>query len=196
MRDGSSRQRRVGALPAVNDPQAASIRAFVSRSTFGIDIGRVDRDVTEPRAVLMVRKREFETTDWSDFLGFWKITHMETWAQDYVDLVVVGFVEFADEDEHLMGRFQFGTVSGWLDCRLRDLDGVTFIEWSWQGRSDTDPGCGRGWATLVDGELVGRICIHCGDDSAFSAAKQPRPAERQTRAGTKPRAQVSARRYH
>ena len=33
IRGGSSRQRRVGALPAVNDPHAASIWAFVSRST-------------------------------------------------------------------------------------------------------------------------------------------------------------------
>jgi len=129
------------------------------------------------------------------FIGSWKITHMETWAQDYVDLVVPGFIEFKPEDDHLMGTFQFGTVSGWLDCRLRDIDGATFIEWSWQGRSDTDPGCGRGWATLADGELVGHIFIHCADDSTFKATKQPRSAERLKRAvkrGTK----SSMPRYH
>jgi hypothetical protein len=48
-----------------------------------------------------------------------------------------------------------------LDWRLRDIDGATFIEGSWQGRSDADPGCGRRWATLVDGELVGHIFIQC-----------------------------------
>jgi hypothetical protein len=57
----------------------------------------------------------------SAFLGYWKITHMETWAQHHVDLVVPGFIEFTYEDDLLMGRFQFGTVSGWLDCRPRDL---------------------------------------------------------------------------
>ena len=69
---------------------------------------------------------------------------MEVWAQDYVDEVVPGFIEFTYEEDLLMGTFQFGTVSGGLDGRLRDIDGVTFIEWSWQGQSDTDPGSGRG----------------------------------------------------
>ena len=135
------------------------------------------------------------TTDGSDFIGYWKITEMEVWAQDYVDLVVPGFIEFTYEEDLLMGTFQFGTVSGGLDCRLRDIDGVTFIEWSWQGQRDTDPGSGRGWARLVDGELVGRIFIHCGDDSAFKATKQPRPAKRPTRAA-KGRADVVTPRYH
>ncbi len=76
-----------------------------------------------------------------------------------------------------MGTFQFGTVSGWLDCRLRDFKGVTFM-WSWQGQNDIDPCYERGWATLANGELVGRILIYCGDDSSFRAAKQQRPAER------------------
>ena len=57
--------------------------------------------------------------DLSVFLGYWKITEMEVWASKYIDLVVPGFIEFAVEDEQVMGSFQFGTVSGWLDCRLR-----------------------------------------------------------------------------
>ena len=113
--------------------------------------------------------------DLSVFLGYWKITEMEVWASAYIDLVVPGFIEFAIEDDQVMGSFQFGTVVGWLDCRRRDVSASTFIEWSWEGRSDTDPGCGRGWATLVNGELVGRIFIHCGDDSAFKAVRQSRP---------------------
>lgn len=111
-------------------------------------------------------------------LGYWKIAKMEVWAQKYVDLVVPGFVEFALEDDRLTGSFQFGTVVGWLDCRLRMVDDSTSAEWSWDGRNDTDPASGRGWATLVDGELVGRIFIHNGDDSAFKARRQTRPATR------------------
>ena len=136
-----------------------------------------------------------ETPDVTAFLGYWKIMHMETWAQKYVDLVVPGFVEFTYEDDLLMGTFQFGTVSGGLDCRLRDVGGVTFIDWSWQGQNDTDPGNGRGWAQLVDGRLVGWIFIHAGDDSAFRATKKPRPAEGLTPAG-KGRTDTIERRYH
>jgi hypothetical protein len=65
-----------------------------------------------------------------DLIGYWKITKMEVWGQAYVDLVVPGFVEFEMEDDHLMGQFQFGTVVGWLDCRLRDVDGASYVEWS------------------------------------------------------------------
>lgn len=86
-----------------------------------------------------------------------------------------GFIEFAAESDRVVGSFQFGTVVGWLDCRRRQVDGSTFIEWSWEGHSDADPGCGRGWATLVNGELVGRLFIHGGDDSAFKAIKRSRP---------------------
>jgi hypothetical protein len=91
---------------------------------------------------------------------------------------VPGFVEFAIEDERLTGAFQFGTVIGWSDCRLRRVDGVMSVEWSWGGQSDTDPASGRGWATIVDGELVGRVFIHCADDSAFKGRHQTRTATR------------------
>ena len=112
------------------------------------------------------------------FLGYWKIIEMEVWARDYIDLVLPGFIEFTYDDDHLMGSFQFGTVSGGLDCRLRDIEGVTFIEWSWDGQSETDPACGRGWARLDGEDLVGRLFIHAGDDSAFKARRETRPPKR------------------
>jgi hypothetical protein len=123
----------------------------------------------------------------------WKIAEMEVWGPAYIDLVVPGFIEFQDEERHLMGTFQFGTVSGWLDCRLRDVGGEAVVEWSWQGQSDTDPGCGRGWATLVQGERVGRIFIHGGDDSAFRATRQTRPITRRLGRPTQPRAEPGCR---
>jgi hypothetical protein len=112
----------------------------------------------------------------SAFIDYWKITEMEVWAPAYIDLVVPGFLEFQHEERHLMRTFQFGTVSGGLHCRLRDVGGESFVEWSWQGQNDTDPGCGRGWATLVNGELVGR------DGSSFMAATIP-PSEPPDRLG-------------
>ena len=46
---------------------------------------------------------------------------------------------------------------------------------AWEGRNDNDPGSGRGWAKIVGDQLVGRIYIHLGDDSAFAAKRQERP---------------------
>ncbi len=106
------------------------------------------------------------------FLGFWKIVEIEAWSRNYVDLVAPGFLEFELEDQHLRGGFQFGTVRGWMDARLRDVDGEVFVDWSWDVESDTDPGSGRAWAKLEGDSLVGRIFIHQGDDSAFTATRR------------------------
>ncbi len=116
-----------------------------------------------------------------DLVGYWKITKMDVWSQAYVDLVVPGFIEFEVEDDHLMGQFQFGTVVGWLDCRLREISGDSHVEWSWEGHNDSDPACGRAWAHLEHGKLVGRLYIHCGDDSAFEAERRERPVKRSRR---------------
>ena len=71
------------------------------------------------------------------FRGFWKIESMAQWDTDYIDLLVPGFFDF---DDDLMGSFQFGTVVGWLDCRVRQVGGEETLEWSWEGHSDTDSG--------------------------------------------------------
>lgn len=47
--------------------------------------------------------------------GRWKITAMDVSDQAYVDLVVPGFIAFEVEEDHVVGRFQFGTVAGWMD---------------------------------------------------------------------------------
>lgn len=112
------------------------------------------------------------------FLGYWKIIEMEVWGRDYIDLVVPGFIEFTYDDDKPLGSFQFGAVSGGLDCRLREVDGVTYIEWSWEGQNDIDVASGRGWAHLDGDDLVGRIFVHLGDDSAFRARRERRPAKR------------------
>ena len=114
------------------------------------------------------------------FIGYWKITRMDEWDSAYIDLVVPGFFEFEREDGRLMGSFQFGTVAGWLDCRIRSAGGESYVEWSWEGHSDTDPACGRGWARVEGERLVGRLFIHASDDSAFEASRQnPPPSQRQ-----------------
>ena len=104
------------------------------------------------------------------YLGRWKITQMEAWDSGYIDLVVPGYIEFEVDES---GSFQFGTVKGWIDYRIERFNDIEMIAFSWEGMSDTDPACGRGWAMIVGdgGELYGRIFIHSSDDSDFHAKK-------------------------
>jgi len=61
-----------------------------------------------------------------EIAGRWRITAMDTWDQDYVDLIEPGFFAF---DYNGMGSFVFGAVRGWLDTRV--LDG--WLAWSSHG---------------------------------------------------------------
>ena len=115
------------------------------------------------------------------FRGRWRITEMEQWDREYRDLVVPAFIEFNARES---GEFQFGTVRGWMDCRFGSREGRPLVEFSWDGQSDEDPGCGRGWAELAGGQLRGMIFIHGSDDSSFVAKRsQARLAKRHERPG-------------
>jgi len=103
------------------------------------------------------------------FLGRWKITEMDVWDQEYVDLVAPGFIKFAKDN---LGEFRFGTVRGFLDCRIEAYGDENRIEFSWDGENDSDPGHGRGWAAIRGGQLFGHLYIHMCDDSWFKAEKK------------------------
>lgn len=94
---------------------------------------------------------------------------MELWDRDYIDLVVPGHITFERDGN---GSFQFGTVRGWLDCRIERTGEDERIEFSWDGYSDTDPACGRGWGIIRDNELHGRLYIHASDDCSFRAQRK------------------------
>ncbi len=74
--------------------------------------------------------------------GSWKITAMETWGQDYVDLVVPGFVRFDGETGELM----FGVVRGDLACIYEEKRGQPRVRFAWSGEAEFDPVRGTGWA--------------------------------------------------
>jgi hypothetical protein len=105
------------------------------------------------------------------YIGKWRIIEMEQWDQDYIDLVVPGYIAFGDDN---MGAFQFGTVEGALDYRIEPYGTGERLEFSWEGSDEMDPVSGRGWAIIQEGQLQGRIYFHEGDDSEFVAVKQPR----------------------
>ena len=101
--------------------------------------------------------------------GRWRITEMDNWDQEAVDLVQPGFIEF---DDNGLGSLGFIVVTGELDCRDADRDGKPGVEFSWQGSDEGDDVSGRGWAGLnPDGTLEGHIYFHLGDDSAFRAER-------------------------
>lgn len=118
------------------------------------------------------------------FVGYWRNVEMEVWGKNYLDLVVPAFIEF---DRERMGRFQFGTVRGWIDCRFEVRGGAQVVDFSWEGESDNDPGCGRGWGALEGDRLEGRLYIHCGDDSAFVASRAERAASPRRPSSARPR---------
>ena len=108
----------------------------------------------------------------SPFEGYWRITSMELWAQDFVDADVEGFIEFKPNG---LGSFQFGYVSGGIDYRDDTREGSPSVEWSWDGNDEMDPASGRGWAVIDGDKIKGVIAIHRGDKSEFEAIRKDRP---------------------
>lgn len=107
--------------------------------------------------------------------GRWRITEMELWDRDTIDLFGPAFIEIGPGDR---GRFRFIAVEGVMDLRDVLRHGVVGIEFTWEGDDECDVASGRGWATLsTDGSLTGRIFIHHGDDSDFRAVRAGDDAE-------------------
>jgi hypothetical protein len=106
----------------------------------------------------------------SKVLGSWRITGMELWSRDMLDLVVPAHLTF---EHDLLGSFQFIAVRGWIDYRVASTPDGTRVDFSWEGFDDRDPSCGRGWAVLKGATLEGRFYFHNGDDSAFVAERIP-----------------------
>ncbi len=101
------------------------------------------------------------------FLGRWRITEMEIWDREALDLVEPASLSIEPDGT---GSLNFIAVDASVDYRSRQVDGAPLLEFSWQGWTEGDQVCGRGWAVLEQSELRGRLFIHYGDDSAFVAS--------------------------
>ena len=98
--------------------------------------------------------------------GKWRITEMDAWGREAIDLVGPGFIEFRAQG----GHFHFIAVDGWMDCRHGQRSGRPYTTFTWEGNDECDPASGRGWAKLLkDGSLTGHIYFHQGEDSGFKA---------------------------
>jgi len=100
----------------------------------------------------------------NEFVGKWRITYMEQWSQDMVDLVAEGYFNFDKDDQ---GQFAFCAVEGNMDVVVNTR--MPELEFSWEGTDDARPICGRGkieFPTPFKGE--GILYIHSGDCSTFT----------------------------
>ena len=60
---------------------------------------------------------------------------MELWDQEFIDLITEGHFTFENDD---MGYFQFGAVDGQIDYRIKAVNTMERIEFSWEGRDEND----------------------------------------------------------
>jgi hypothetical protein len=103
------------------------------------------------------------------FIGFWHITKMEKWDEDYIHMEVPAYIEV--EEDHL-GDFQFGLVYGQLDGEVIRAGRVERFWFTWDGDDEGEPMSGGGWLELSgQNALKGRIKLHLGDSSDFWAVR-------------------------
>lgn len=111
------------------------------------------------------------------FLGSWRIVRMDAFDDRALNLVEPASISFAKSGQ---GLVSFCAVSGTLDCRYAERDGLPLVEFSWEGFDESDPVSGRGWAVREDdGFLSGHIYRHGSDDSSFVAELRTRRASLQ-----------------
>jgi hypothetical protein len=102
------------------------------------------------------------------YIGKWRIIEMDQWDQEFVNLVVPGYVTIRKDGT---GSFQFGAVQGEMDCRIQKTGMHEQIEFTWDGFDECDPASGRGWVRVDGIEMSGHLFFHMGDDSGFRAKK-------------------------
>jgi hypothetical protein len=69
------------------------------------------------------------------------------------------------------GEIRFLAIEAGVDYRVVQRDGRSGVEFSFDGTDEGDRISGRGWAVLRDDQLQGRLFIHRGDDSTFTARR-------------------------
>jgi hypothetical protein len=94
---------------------------------------------------------------------------MEMWDGDYFNMEVQAYVRIDSEG---LGEFQFVLVSGEIDGEIVEDGTDERFEFTWGGNDKCDPALASGWFRLKDkNSIEGRIKIHMGDNSAFSARR-------------------------
>ena len=98
------------------------------------------------------------------FKGKWRIVEMDGWDQKAIDLVEPGYIQF---DSQSTGSLHFICIYANISYALSS--GNKKAVFSFQGDDEGSPMSGRGWATIKNNEVHGRIFINHGDESGFIA---------------------------
>jgi hypothetical protein len=131
-------------------------------------------DLPEIRSGVCSRTRLFQLNEGgrkimksvpSTLKGTWKITWMEMWDQEFIDLEVPGHVTFEDGGR---GHFQFGCVHGFFGWSAKD----DYVDSCWEGSDEMDEARGEIYAEIKHGELQGTIEFFNGDESEFRAIRK------------------------
>lgn len=100
----------------------------------------------------------------STLTGKWKIIWMELWEQDFVDMDVPGHISMTEDGR---GNFQFGLVSGAFDTG----GNKSAFDSDWSGNDEMDDAFGSIYGNIEEGELIGTISFHQGDESEYRAIR-------------------------
>lgn len=103
------------------------------------------------------------------YTGKWRISDMELWDQEFVDLIEAGHLTFNDDGT---GTIIFGAVNVVVDGRVESVNGAERLEFSFAGGDEGEFVCGRGWAHVSGPNMSGNIYFHRGDVSTFTAEKK------------------------
>ena len=111
-------------------------------------------------------------------LGPWRIVETELWDVDDLDLMDPAHLTLQPKGH---GRLGLLAIEADLDYRVVQREGLPAIEFSFEGSDEGDQISGRGWAILEGEQLQGRIFIHHGDDSGFTACRSANVAAQRRR---------------
>ena len=111
--------------------------------------------------------------------GVWRIVDTELWNLDDLDLLEPAQLTLKPDG---LGTLRLLAIEADLDYRIVERDGCPAVEFSFEGSDEGDQISGRGWAILDGEQLRGRLFLHRGDDSGFTAGRgEAVPARRRPR---------------
>jgi hypothetical protein len=111
-----------------------------------------------PKGTWTVKKR---------FVGLWRITELQGYDVDYVDLCGPATLKIGTRG---IGSVNFGAVDAEIDCKMDDFD-ERVLRFSFEGEDEGDSLTGRGYCLLDGDQIIGRMFRHMGDDFGFKAKR-------------------------
>lgn len=101
------------------------------------------------------------------FIGKWRITEMENFDQDMVEMGGPAIFHIHEERK---GYLEFLGMKVDVDLEISVRDEQPFAEFTWW-EPHRLPHCGRGWIKVEGNSLIGKIYFHGGDRSEFKSEK-------------------------